>query len=58
MTESFNELLNHEPVYRTAPATPGLLYSCRLPIALDIFAKFGWSVLDLFSVKDLSYKFL
>ena len=25
MTESVNELMNHEPVYRTAPATLGLL---------------------------------
>ena len=27
MTQSFNELINHEAVYRTAPATPGLLNS-------------------------------
>ena len=25
MTHSLNELMNHEAVYRTAPATPGLL---------------------------------
>ena len=25
MTQSFNELINDEAVYRTAPATPGLL---------------------------------
>ena len=25
MTQSINQLMNHEAVYRTAPATPGLL---------------------------------
>ena len=25
ITQSMNELMNHESVYRTAPATPGLL---------------------------------
>ena len=25
MTQSVNELINHEAVYRTAPATPGLV---------------------------------
>ena len=25
MTDSLNELINYEAVYRTAPATPGLL---------------------------------
>ena len=27
MTDSISELINHEAVYRTAPATPGLLIS-------------------------------
>ena len=28
MTEILNELINVEAVYRTAPATPGLLINC------------------------------
>ena len=32
ISESVNELINHEAVYRTAPATPGLLIMCLIVI--------------------------
>ena len=31
MTQSLNELINDEAVYRTAPATPGLLIISLIP---------------------------
>ena len=37
MTESANQSMNHEAVYRTAPATPGLLITYRSRRAINEF---------------------
>ena len=39
MTQSVNELINDEAVYRTAPATPGLL------ITLVFFSSFWYHIM-------------
>ena len=35
IAESLNQLINHEAVYRTAPATPGLLKTHNFPVKLN-----------------------
>ena len=40
MTQSVNELINHKAVYRTAPATPGLLNSEGFAFSFELFLLF------------------
>ena len=41
MSQSVNELINHEAVYRTAPATPGLLKTLDLDGSLSTASLLG-----------------
>ena len=61
MNELMNQLINDEAVYRTAPATPGLLNIisrlCFFSQQKDFFCHFLFELLDFFVSKNLFWVF-